>query len=198
LPLASRIFIIRPMAEASYLPQLTWRTATAATFAVAAVLAWGVAEQRRASAPAEHVNGAAGFAITPPAEWTQRTDDGDGSRIGPVQQPEGGFAWMVVTTRFSTGDSASLLLTEIKARKAGGPVRDLKWYEERPFELADGTHAVINEFDQRMHGRKLSGWTMVTVRNARMVQVAVVVPDYAREPWADAVEASLRSLRILD
>lgn len=186
------------MANTPWLPQLSWRTVTSAGLAVVALIAWGLGEQRRANVPAEHVNGAAGFAITPPAGWTMRSDDAEGSRIGPPTQPEQGFAWMVVTTRFAPADSPSLILTEIMAREAGGPIRDLKWFGERPFTLDDGSEAVVAEFDQRMHGRKVSGWTLITTHNARMLQVSLVAPDYAREAWAEGIEASLRSLRVLD
>lgn len=185
------------MSSSPWLPQLSWRTATAALLAVAALIAWGLGDELAARVPAEHVNGTAGFAITPPAGWTSRTDDAEGSRIGPPEQPEQGFAWMVVTTRFAAGDSASLLLTEIMAREAGGPIRDLRWFPPRPFTLADGSEAVLAEFDQRMHGRKVSGWTLITVRNARMIQVSLVAPEYAREAWVEGIEASLRSLRVL-
>ncbi len=196
MPAAPPNFIIPPMTTSPWLPQLSWRTAAAAIVVASAALAWGLADVVRSQVPPEHVNGAAGFAITPPAGWTSRVDDADGSRIGPVEQPEQGFAWMVVTARFAGRDSAALLLSEIKARPAAGPVRDLTWTADRPFSLADGTPAVLAEFDQRMHGREVSGWTLIAVRDARMIQVSVVAPAYAREAWAPGIEASLRSLRI--
>lgn len=187
------------MSESPWLPQFSWRIALTAVVLVLAVDLWGFgAHFFGKTVPAEHLNGSAGFAITPPGGWTQRIDDPEGSRIAPEEQPAQGYAWMVVTTRLSTGDSPSLLLTEIKARPAGGPVRDLEWQAERPFTFDDGSTGVVAEFDQRLHGREISGWTVITVRGARMFQISAVAPNYAREAWTPGIEAAMASLRVLN
>ncbi len=177
-----------------FLPQLTWRTGTAAVLVFVALIVW-TQRSKPAPVPEEHINGEAGFGITPPPGWTRRQDDADGSRILPGQELDQGVAWLVVSARMAKDPSPLGLLHEIAARPAAGPIRDLKWLGQERATLANGADAAIGEFVQTEHGQAMHGWMVVTVQHPQMLQAVVVVPERAAKPWRGAMLEALLSLR---
>lgn len=147
--------------------------------------------------PQWHVNVNAGFKILPPAGWTRRTDDPDGSQIAPPQQPTVGFATLIVSLRLVTDPDAMGHLGQAAARAPAGPVRNLKWLSQERVAMADGREGALGEFSQIYRGAPVHGWMVIAVRDARLVQAVATVPEDRAGPWGPELIRALKSLQAL-
>ena len=148
-------------------------------------------------APEWHINTDAGFKILPPAGWTRRTDDRDGTQIAPPKQPKVGFATLIVSMRLVTDQDAVAHLTEAAARAPAGPVRNLRWHRQEKVTMGDGREGALGEFSQIYRGAPVHGWMVIAVRDSRLVQAVATVPEDRAAAWGPALIHSLKSLEAL-
>ncbi len=181
---------------------VNWRVVSAglllaASLWILALGGFGLGEDRGPSEPEWHVNVNGGFKILPPAEWTSRTDDRDGTQIAPPVQPTVGFATMIVSVRLASDPDSMAHLTQAAARAPAGPVRDLKWTKLEKVTMGDGHEGALGEFTQVYRGAPVHGWMVIAVRDARLLQAVATVPADRASAWGPTLVTSLRSLEAL-
>ena len=163
-----------------------WRIILAGLLFGASIWMFALSRMPR-DVPAWHENTEAGFRIEPPAGWTSRTDDADGSQIAPPAQPDDGFAMLIVTTRLAHGENPMGYLLDVANRPAVGPIRELEWLRKERGELKDGGPGSLGEFTEIYRGQPVHGWMVFAVREGRVLQAVGTVP----EAYAEGIEGTM-------